>query len=88
MVKAAHLQDSIRVAEEDLFTADVSEATHVVIFLSIEGADKLATRLRTALQPGTVVCCYGFKLRRWPIVDTLPPRLAKLPVYIYKAGST
>lgn len=78
-----------QVREEDLFTADLSAATHVIMFLSIGGAAGLSKRFRAALQPGTTVVSCGFKLPGWtPVKKYSPSESRWLPVFVYQQGSS
>ena len=57
--------DRVRFVEGDLFTADLSEATVVTLYLSTTITRELEPRLR-ALRPGTRIVSHQFRFRDWP----------------------
>lgn len=67
---AGGVQHLVSVREEDFFEVDYSGCTAAAVFLSKEGAAKLATLLRRVLRPGTPVVC--LVRRRAPATPPLP----------------
>lgn len=61
-VGVEHLVDVI---EEDLFTADISEATVVTLYLLDSVNQKLRPRLLKELRPGTRVVSHAFNMGDW-----------------------
>jgi SAM-dependent methyltransferase len=52
--------------EADLFTADISEATVVTLYLSPGVNRDLEPKLRRELKPGTRIVSHQFGIGRWP----------------------
>lgn len=77
----AHL---VSIKEDDFFKTDYSSATHAAVFLSKEGAARLATLLRTELRVGTPVVCLGFHLPGWVAEGNFREE-CKFPVFLYRA---
>jgi SAM-dependent methyltransferase len=62
--------DRVRIIEGDLFTADISEATVVTLFLSPSVNQRLAPKLRQELKPGTRVVSHLFMMGSWAPTET------------------
>jgi hypothetical protein len=52
--------------EGDLFTADISEATVVTLYLSPGVNSRLEPKLKRELRPGTRVVSHQFPIGTWP----------------------
>jgi cyclopropane fatty-acyl-phospholipid synthase-like methyltransferase len=57
--------DRVRFVEGDLFTADITEATVVTLYLSPNMNRRLAPRLRRELKPGARVVSHQFPIPGW-----------------------
>ncbi|MDH4066455.1 MAG: class I SAM-dependent methyltransferase, partial [Acidobacteriota bacterium] len=62
--------DRVRFIEGDLFTADISQATVVTLYLSTRANRRLLPKLRSELHPGARIVSQQFDLRPWT-PDTL-----------------
>jgi SAM-dependent methyltransferase len=86
LAQEAEVADRVRFVEGDLYTADISEATVVMLYLSFGITREITPRLRRELAPGTRIVSQQFRLADWPpdrsiVVDgaelflwTVPPR--------------
>ena len=59
------VQDRVTFRVEDIFTADVSEATVVMLYLLPEVNRKLEPKLRAELKPGTRVVSHEYLIGDW-----------------------
>jgi SAM-dependent methyltransferase len=57
--------DRVTFRQEDLFTADISPATVVMIYLSPSVNSRLASKLMKELKPGTRLVSHAFDLGAW-----------------------
>jgi SAM-dependent methyltransferase len=62
--------DRVKFIEGDLFTADISEATVVTLYLSPSVNLRLGPKLVTELRPGTRIVSHQFPLGKWPPDET------------------
>jgi len=70
IARAGAVADKVTFLEGDLFTADISEATVVTLWLS-EGVNaRLEPKLRSELRPGTRIVSHQFPIGRWPPDET------------------
>jgi SAM-dependent methyltransferase len=72
--KAAGVDHLVRFRRQDLFAADIGEATVVMLYLLPELNERLKPRLR-ALPPGTRIVSYTWDMGAWPpekTVDVAP----------------
>lgn len=86
LAQEAEVADRVRFVEGDLYTADISEATVVMLYLSFAITREITPRLQRELAPGTRIVSQQFKLADWPpdrtvVIDgaqlflwTVPPR--------------
>jgi SAM-dependent methyltransferase len=58
--------DRVTFLEGDLFTADISPATVVTLYLSPGVNRRLEAKLRRELRPGTRIVSHQFPIGRWP----------------------
>lgn len=63
--KANGVADKVTFHNEDLFTADISPATVVTLYLSGPVNSRLAPKLMKELKPGTRVVSHAFDLPSW-----------------------
>ena len=60
-----NVADKVTFRQEDLFTADISPATVVMLYLSPTVNSRLAPRLMKELKPGTRIVSHAFDLGSW-----------------------
>ena len=63
--KASGVADKVTFHNEDLFTADISPATVVTLYLSGPVNSRLAPKLMKELKPGTRVVSHAFDVPNW-----------------------
>jgi SAM-dependent methyltransferase len=63
--------DRVMFIEGDLFTADISGATVVTLFLSPEVNRRLLPKLHRDLRAGTRIVSHQFRLGSWPPAETV-----------------
>lgn len=74
IAREGEVADRVQFIEGDLFTADISAATLVTIYLSPTVNAKLEPKLRAELRPGTRVVSHQFPIGRWPPDRTIAAR--------------
>jgi trans-aconitate methyltransferase len=85
MARLQRLQN-VEYIRADFFKYGMSDASAVVIFLSIYEMGRMGEKLKRELKPGTLVTCNRFKLTGWPDftavqVKTLYPFQKNLHIY-------
>jgi len=60
--RAENVADKVTFRQEDLFTADISPATVVTLYLSPTVNSRLAPKLMKELKPGTRIVSHAFDL--------------------------
>ncbi len=73
--RAASVEHLVKFEQQDAKTADVSEATVVVLYLTLLGNMKLRKRLQEQLRPGTRLVSRDFEIPGWP-----PERIERLEI--------
>ena len=63
--RSSNVADKVSFRTEDLFTADISPATVVMIYLSPSVNLRLAAKLMKELRPGTRIVSHAFDLGGW-----------------------
>ncbi len=61
--------DRVTFIEGDLFTADISKATVVTLYLSTSVNQRLEPKLRSELGPGTRIVSQQFPIGRWTPIE-------------------
>ena len=69
--REAGIEHLVEFRQEDLFLADLREATVVTLFLFPEMNRRLGPRLLTELRPGTRIVSHRFDLGNWPPERTI-----------------
>ena len=64
-VQNQDLQQRITIHQENLLTADVSEASVITIYLSTRTNELLRRKLEIETNAGTRIVTYGFPMRKW-----------------------
>jgi cyclopropane fatty-acyl-phospholipid synthase-like methyltransferase len=63
--------DKVTFIEGDLFTADISKATVVTLYLSTSVNRQLEPKLRKELKPGTRIVSHQFAIGDWQPTETI-----------------
>lgn len=63
---AAGVSDRVRFVREDFFKADLRGSTVVTIYLLSETMQRLQSKLRKELRPGTRIVSHRFRFEGWP----------------------
>jgi cyclopropane fatty-acyl-phospholipid synthase-like methyltransferase len=66
VARGTTVADRVTFIEGDLFTADISAATVVTLYLSPGVNRRLESKLRQELRPGTRIVSHQFPIGRWP----------------------
>lgn len=69
--KDAGVSDRVTFIEDDLFTADISQATVITLYLSMSVLRQLEPKLKSELRPGTRIVSHQFWLPGWPAERTI-----------------
>ena len=69
--KDAGVADRVTFIEADLFTADISPATVVTLYLSTSVLRQLEPKLKAELRPGTRIVSHQFWVPGWRAEKTL-----------------
>ena len=65
VAREAEVADRVTFIEGDLFTADISEATVVTLYLSPSVNSRLEPKLRRELRPGVRIVSHQFPIGQW-----------------------
>jgi len=65
LARESGVADRVTFIEGDFFTADISQATVVMLFLSSAVNARLESKLRAELRPGTRVISHQFPIGTW-----------------------
>ena len=71
LVRESDVADKVTIVEGDLFTADISRATVVTLYLSTRVNQELEPKLRKELRPGTRIVSHQFPIGEWKADKTL-----------------
>jgi len=71
VAREGEVADRVTFIEGDLFTADISAATIVTLYLSTSVNGRLEPKLRRELRPGTRVVSHQFGIGNWTPVETV-----------------
>jgi protein-L-isoaspartate O-methyltransferase len=63
--RRAKVADRVRFVQQDIFEADLSEATVVTIYLSAEANARLRPKLLAQLKPGSRIVSHDFPMAAW-----------------------
>ena len=66
VAREAEVSDKVTFIEGDLFTADISGATVVTLYLSTSVNRQLEAKLKRELRPGTRIVSHQFRIGDWP----------------------
>jgi SAM-dependent methyltransferase len=82
--KTASVADKVIFTREDLFTADLSGATVVTLYLSPAVNHRLAPKLMKELKPGTRIVSHAFDLGDWKPQQMV--MVSGRPIYLWIVG--
>jgi SAM-dependent methyltransferase len=71
VAREGEVAQRVRFIEADLFTADISEATVVTLYLSPDVNRRLEEKLRRELRPGTRIVSHQFRIGSWAPEQTV-----------------
>ena len=86
-IKRQNLQDKITVIKEDLFKADISEASVIILYLTPDANEVIKPKLEKEAKYGTRIVSRSFEFKKWQ-----PIKVANLtyssgnpcsPIYLY-----
>jgi SAM-dependent methyltransferase len=80
----AQVADRVRFVEGDLFTADISPATVVTLFLSPSVNNELEPKLRRELKPGTRIVSHQFAIGTWAPEKTVRAKEDGTHLYLWR----
>jgi len=84
-IRLARVSARARVRRGNMYTADVSDADVVVLFLSATSNFRLQERLRRQLSPGSRVVSYYHPMWGWQ-PDIVGEARGGHPIYVYRMG--
>ncbi len=79
----AGLSEKVTFIEGDLFTADISRATVVTLYLSISVNRELEAKLKRELRPGTRIVSHQFAIGNWPPERTVTSDGDGTPLFLW-----
>jgi SAM-dependent methyltransferase len=71
VAREGEVSDRVAFIEGDLFTADISEATVVTLYLSATVNSRLEPKLRGELRPGTRIVSHQFGIGSWTPIESV-----------------
>jgi SAM-dependent methyltransferase len=83
--KSANVADKVTFRQEDLFTADISPATVVMLYLSPTVNSRLAPKLMKDLKPGTRIVSHAFDMGSWKPQQRII--VNDRPIFFWTVGS-
>jgi SAM-dependent methyltransferase len=84
--KAAGVESRVQFLEHDLFTADISQATVVTLYLLPRLNEKLRPKLLKELKPGTRIVSHQFDMGDWTPEQSLT--IDQRPVYLWRVPAS
>lgn len=84
-IRLARVADRARVRRGNMYTADVSDADVVVLFLSATSNFRLQERLRRELRDGARIVSYYHPMWGWQ-PDIVGEARGGHPIYVYRVG--
>jgi SAM-dependent methyltransferase len=76
-----NVADKVTFRQDDLFTADISPATVVMLYLSPTVNSRLAPKLMKELKPGTRIVSHAFDLGSWKPQQRIT--VAERPIFLW-----
>ena len=84
VARDAQVGHLVRFIQGDLFTADISGATVVTLFLSPSVNDELEPKLRRELKPGTRIVSHQFGIGTWMPERTVAAPEDRTQLYLWR----
>jgi predicted RNA methylase len=84
--RAGGVADKVMFRTEDLFTADISPATVVMLYLSPPINSRLAGKLMKELKPGTRIVSHAFDLGSWKPQQRMV--VSDRPIFLWTVAPT
>ena len=87
-IRAAGVEDRVRIVEADIFDAMLDSASVVTLFLVTSAQRRLKPKFESELRPGTRIVCYKWEIPGWNPVKTVtvPVSGSAQPIFIYEMG--
>ena len=86
IVRDSAVADRVTIREGDLFTADISAASVVTLYLSRSINRELEPKLKRELRPGTRIVSHQFPIGNWTPDETVRIDNADLYLWTISAG--
>lgn len=85
-VRSLHLQNRVKIIQEDLLNADLCNADVVTMYLSPKGNQEVKPKLERELKPGTRVVSLEFDIPGWKpnIIRKILADNLTYTIYVYK----
>ena len=89
-IKAAGLEDRVKIVQGSALRVDLSPADVVTMFLLTTSNERLKPALEKYLKPGTRVISNQFPIKGWKPVETVRARAGTMSyaIYVYEIGRT
>lgn len=89
-IKAAGLEDRVKIVQGSALRVDLSPADVVTMFLLTTSNERLKPALEKYLKPGTRVVSNQFPIKGWKPVETVRARAGTMnySIYVYEIGRT
>ena len=89
-IKAAGLEDRVKIVQGSALRVDLSPADVVTMFLLTTSNERLKPALEKYLKPGTRVVSNQFPIKGWKPVDTVRAKAGSMnySIYVYEIGRT
>jgi len=81
-IEKESLQDRIKIINNDLFKADISEATVITLYLTPEGNELLKPKLLKEASLGTRIVNRSFRIHGWN-PSKMEPSIGYIYIYLY-----
>ena len=81
-IQKQRLQDTISIIRVDLLNADISKASVITLFLSMEANEYLRPKLEKEAEPGTRIVSYVHTMRKWQEENIESDSLNRLYLYV------
>jgi protein-L-isoaspartate O-methyltransferase len=80
----AEVSDRVTFIQGDLFTADISPATVVTLYLSASINKRLEPKLKTELRPGTRIVSHQFRIGDWQADKAIRPDFSDVFLWVIR----
>jgi predicted RNA methylase len=76
--------DRVTFIQGDLFTADISQATVVTLYLSASINKRLEPKLKAELRPGSRIVSHQFRIGDWPPEKSIRPDFSDVFLWVVR----